>query len=115
MGRSRAKIVCWGRILCWAEMARPCLVWMRAFQKGCGIFQARILDWEAMPSLEGISPTLGSNPHLLKCPQGLYFLQVTGSTFVSPQFLCILGWVGIVVSLPAPTLAELLRSETMSC
>ena len=29
------------------------------------ILQARILDWEAMPSLEGISPTLGSNPHLL--------------------------------------------------
>ena len=27
-----------------------------------GIFQARILEWVAVPPLQGISPTQGSNP-----------------------------------------------------
>ena len=31
-----------------------------------GIFQARTLDWVAMPSSRGIFPTQGLNPHLLQ-------------------------------------------------
>ena len=30
-----------------------------------GMLQARILEWVAMPSLQGIFLTQGSNPHLL--------------------------------------------------
>ena len=37
------------------------------------ILQARILDWEAMPSLEGISPTLGSWTIACQAPLSMGF------------------------------------------
>ena len=37
-----------------------------------GILQARILEWVAMPSLQGIFLTQGSNLGLLHCRQILY-------------------------------------------
>ena len=37
-----------------------------------GIFQARILEWVAMPCSSGIFPTQGSNPHLLHGRRILY-------------------------------------------
>ena len=45
---------------------------------GCsvrGIFQARILEWVAMPSFQGIFPTQGFNLGLLHCRQILYHLS----------------------------------------
>ena len=39
------------------------------------IFQARILEWVAIPFLQGIFLTQGSNPGLLHCRQILYFLS----------------------------------------
>ena len=38
-----------------------------------GILQARILEWIAMPSLQGIFPTQGLNPSLLHCRWTLPF------------------------------------------
>ena len=40
--------------------------------------QARILEWVAMPSLQGIFPTQGSNPGLQHCRQILYHLTHQG-------------------------------------
>ena len=40
-----------------------------------GILQARILEWVAMPSSQGIFPTQGSNPGLLHCRWILYHLS----------------------------------------
>ena len=51
-----------------------------------GIVQARILEWVAMPPLQRIFPTQGSNPGLPHCKQILYHLSHQGS----PR---ILEWV----------------------
>ena len=48
-----------------------------------GILQARILEWVAMPSSQGIFPTQGSNPGLLHCRQILYQLSHKGSPRIS--------------------------------
>ena len=42
-----------------------------------GILQARILDWVAFPSLQGIFPTQGWNPSLLHCRKILFFFFPT--------------------------------------
>ena len=42
---------------------------------GCGISQARILEWVAMPFSGGIFVTKGSNPGLLHCRRILYLLS----------------------------------------
>ena len=44
-----------------------------------GIFQARILEWVAMPSSRGSSQSKGSNPDLSHCRQILYHLSQEGS------------------------------------
>ena len=44
-----------------------------------GILQARILQWVAMPSSRGSSPTQGSNLCLLNCRGILYLLRHLGS------------------------------------
>ena len=44
-----------------------------------GIFQARILEWVAMPSLQGIFPTQGFNPGLPLSRGILYRLSHQGS------------------------------------
>ena len=54
-----------------------------------GILQARILEWVAF--LQGIFPTQGSNPDLLRCKQILYQLSHKGS----PR---ILKWVAYLFS-----------------
>ena len=51
-----------------------------------GIFQARILEWVAMPSSRGISPTQGSNPSLLHCRWILH----CWATWEAPLFLLVL-------------------------
>ena len=52
-----------------------------------GILQARILEWVAIPILQGIFPTQGSNSGLPHCRQILYHLSHQGS----PRILeCIL-------------------------
>ena len=43
-----------------------------------GILQARILDWVAIPFLQGIFPIQGSKPSLLHCRQILYSLSLQG-------------------------------------
>ena len=45
----------------------------------CGILQARILEWAAIPFSRGIFPTQGSNPGLLHCRQILYHPSYQGS------------------------------------
>ena len=45
-----------------------------------GILQARILEWVAMLSLQGIFPTQGLNPGLPHCRQILYWLSHKGGT-----------------------------------
>ena len=40
-----------------------------------GILQARILEWVAIPLLQGIFPTQGSSPVLLNCRQIIYHLS----------------------------------------
>ena len=42
------------------------------------IFQARTLEWVAIPFLQGIFPTQGLNPGLLRCRQILSFLSHQG-------------------------------------
>jgi len=42
------------------------------------ILQARILEWVAMPSLQGIFPTQELNPGLPHCRQILYCLSHQG-------------------------------------
>ena len=44
-----------------------------------GILQARILEWVALALLQGIFPTQGSNPGLLRCGQIPYQLSHKGS------------------------------------
>ena len=44
-----------------------------------GILQARILEWVAMPSSQGIFTTQGSNPGLPRCRWILYSLSHQGS------------------------------------
>ena len=44
-----------------------------------GILQARILEWVAIPFLQGIFPTQGSNPSLPHYRQILYQLSYQGS------------------------------------
>ena len=44
-----------------------------------GVLQASILEWVAMPYLQGIFPTLGLNPGLLHCRQICYCLSHQGS------------------------------------
>ena len=56
-----------------------------------GILQARILEWVAMPSLQGIFPTQGSNPGLLHFRQILYHLSHQGSPWT-------LEWVAYPLS-----------------
>ena len=43
-----------------------------------GILQARILEWVAVPFLQEIFPTQGSNPGLLNCRRILYQLSHKG-------------------------------------
>ena len=50
-----------------------------------GILQARILEWVAMPSLQGIIPTQGLNPGLPHCRRILYRLSSQG------RLLAIIG------------------------
>ena len=47
-----------------------------------GIFQARILEWVAMPLLQGIFPTQESNWDLLHCRWILYQPSYEGSPYV---------------------------------
>ena len=44
-----------------------------------GILQARTLEWEAVPLLQGIFPTQGSNPGLPHCRWILYQVSFQGS------------------------------------
>ena len=44
------------------------------------ILQSRILEWVAMPSLQGIFQTQGSNPGVLHCRQILYYLSHLGNS-----------------------------------
>ena len=44
-----------------------------------GLLQARILEWVALPLLQGIFPTQGSNPGPLHCGQIPYQLSHKGS------------------------------------
>ena len=44
-----------------------------------GILQARIPEWVVIPLLQGIFPTQGLNPGLLRCRQMLYRLSYKGS------------------------------------
>ena len=41
----------------------------------CGVLQATILEWVAIPFSRGSSLTQGSNPGLLHCRQILYHLS----------------------------------------
>ena len=43
-----------------------------------GFLQARIVEWVAMSSLQGIFPTQGSNPGVPHCRQILYYLTHQG-------------------------------------
>ena len=45
------------------------------------IFQARILEWVAMPSSRGIFPTQGSNPGVPHCRRILYCLSHQGNPY----------------------------------
>ena len=45
----------------------------------CGIIQARILEWVAIPSSRGSSQPRGSNLGLLHCRRMLYYLSYQGS------------------------------------
>ena len=51
-----------------------------------GILQGGILEWVAMPSLQGIFPTQGSNPGLSHCRWILYQLSYRGSQY--PNLYC---------------------------
>ena len=44
-----------------------------------GILQTRVLEWVSHSLLQGIFPTQGLNPGLLRCRQILYQLSHTGS------------------------------------
>ena len=46
-----------------------------------GIFQARILEWVAVPFSRGIFTTQGLNPGLLHCRRILYQLSYEGSPY----------------------------------
>ena len=52
-----------------------------------GIFQARILEWGAVPLLQGIFLTQGLNLGLLHCRRVLYCLSHQGSPFFFIFFL----------------------------
>ena len=54
------------------------------------LFQARMLEWVAIPFSRGSSPTQGLNPGLLHCRQILYCLSHQGSPQVSKE-LCFSG------------------------
>ena len=61
-----------------------------------GILQARILEWAAMPSSRGISPTQGSNLPLLYGQADSLPLSLQGSLAVLGLVIfCIFFWVGI--------------------
>ena len=52
-----------------------------------GILQARILEWVAMPSSQGIFPTQGTNPHLLLWHLDSLPLSHWRPPYVSPDLL----------------------------
>ena len=52
-----------------------------------GILQARILEWVAVPLLQGIFPTQGSNPGFPHCRQILYQLSYLGSPKIYKELL----------------------------
>ena len=58
----------------------------------CGIFQVRILEWVAIPFLQGIFPTQGLNLGLLNFGQAFYHLSYRGSpkfyTYNTSHFGC---------------------------
>ena len=45
-------------------------------------FQARLLEWVAIPSSRGVFLTQGSNPGLLHCRQILYYLSHQESPYI---------------------------------
>ena len=47
-----------------------------------GILQAKMLEWIAIPLLQGIFPAQGLNPGVLHCRQILYHLSHLGSPTV---------------------------------
>ena len=61
-----------GYVLCCAESLQSCPILCKPMDYSPpgssvhGILQARILEWDAMPSSQGIFPTQGSNPPLLR-------------------------------------------------
>ena len=52
-----------------------------------GILQARMLEWVAVPLLQGIFPTQGSNPGFPHCRQILYQLNYLGSPKIYKELL----------------------------
>ena len=56
-----------------------------------GILQARILEWVAVPLLQRIFPTQGSNLSLLQCRQILYHLSHQAIT----EIACLFFWVSL--------------------
>ena len=62
----------------------------------CGVLQARILEWVAIFSSRGSSPTHGLNPGLLHYRQILYHLSHQGSPF---QSVCLLTFFSCVIAL----------------
>ena len=57
----------------------------------CGIVQARILEWVALPFLlQGLFLTQGSNPGLPHCRQTLYHLSYKGSPIFKNRYFKIL-------------------------
>ena len=53
-----------------------------------GVLQARILEWVAVPSLQGIFPTQGLNPGPARCRQILYCPSHQGSPRILEQGAC---------------------------
>ena len=57
-----------------------------------GILQAKILEWVCHVLLQGIFPTLGSNPALLHCRQILFCLSHQGSLKNGEAWKEKVGW-----------------------
>ena len=66
-----------GAVLSLSVVSDSATLWTVARQDplSIGIFQARILEWVAMPSFRGFFPTQGWNPGLLHCRHILYHLS----------------------------------------
>ena len=101
--------VCWSFksvSKCWwlSQVQLSVIPWTVARQVplSMGILQARILEWVAIPFLQGIFPTQGSNLGLLHCVQILYhlshrwsFIDFLKCIFIKFIFIKIVLHIGI--------------------